>query len=163
MKPQAFTLIELLVVVLIIGILAAIDLPQYKLAVVKSRLAAIRPLIASIRQAEEAYFLANGEYARYYDDLDIDLSSCSYWGNIKDVFYCDKYFGINSTVDLSAAQVYYCPNQQDRVTSTDWGSCFSDKAEFRYLVYFNHSEKPNQIECNGFTDLGRKVCNSLSL
>lgn len=44
---KAFPLIELLVVVLIIGILAAIALPQYTKTVEKSRLATVIPLARS--------------------------------------------------------------------------------------------------------------------
>ena len=73
MNNKAFTLIELLVVVLIIGILAAVALPQYQNAVWKSRNAQLKQLVKAVAQAEEAYYMANGKYAANFDELAIDL------------------------------------------------------------------------------------------
>ncbi len=72
-NKQAFTLIELLVVVLIIGILAAVALPQYQKAVWKSRYTTVKILAEAIANAEEHFYLANGEYTTDLDALSISL------------------------------------------------------------------------------------------
>ncbi|WP_458401985.1 type IV pilin protein [Candidatus Avelusimicrobium sp.] len=70
---KGFTLIELLVVVLIIGILSSVALPQYNKAVWKSRTAQLYTAVRSLATAQEAYYLANGEYSKEFVNLDISF------------------------------------------------------------------------------------------
>ena len=75
---KAFTLIELLVVVLIIGILAAVALPQYQKAVMRARVAEYRINLDALAKAANSYYLANSTYANGNDlaKLDIVLPEC---------------------------------------------------------------------------------------
>ena len=70
-KNAGFTLIELLVVVLIIGILAAVALPQYEKAVEKSRAAEGMSVLKSLAVGMEEYILANGSLPKSISDLSI--------------------------------------------------------------------------------------------
>ena len=72
MKNRAFTLIELLVVVLIIGILVAIALPQYRKAVTKARFVQAKAVVSSLIQAQEVYYMANNAFATSFEELDVN-------------------------------------------------------------------------------------------
>ena len=78
---SGFTLIELLVVVLIIGILAAVALPQYQKAVDKSRFSNLMAITNALAQANEVYYLANGTYTTDFEALAVDIPATSISGS----------------------------------------------------------------------------------
>ena len=102
-----FTLIELLVVVLIIGILAAVALPQYQKTVEKSKATQAIDILNTLVHAQEMHYLRNGVYATQFKDLDLLLP---WTGNIR--FHpgtaSHHVIDTRSNPDWSA-QLYYDP------------------------------------------------------
>ena len=72
-NKKGFTLIELLVVVLIIGILAAIALPQYFRAVEKSKATEALSILGSLAASAERHRLVSDVWPTDVADLDLEF------------------------------------------------------------------------------------------
>ena len=94
-KLGGFTLIELLVVVLIIGILAAVALPQYQKAVAKSRFAEMILMTKSIENAEKLYYMENGTYTADFSVLSIQLPAGGTLNSSRMSYADGTYYEIN--------------------------------------------------------------------
>ena len=146
-NKRGFTLIELLVVVLIIGVLAAVALPQYQTAINKSRYAGLMPLARSVKDAEEEIFMTKADYTADLGDLAVAP------GNIDENNTSTATQG-NVTLSVVAG----ASEGQDYVKAVD-----NRNADNTFIMYFARSPKyAGEIHCEAKTNNAKaqQLCKS---
>ena len=150
-NERGFTLIELLVVVLIIGILAAVAVPQYQLAVEKSRAAEAITLMSSLQKAVDLYILQNGyQEVELVGDSDNDGIAGKLDIDIESVLDCD-----DECESKNFLYDAYCEE-------SDY--CYIGARNEHYSLGMNRNNDGNEKwekACVSLSSVGEKLCKSL--
>ena len=89
-KKFGFTLLELLIVVLVAGILAAVALPIYQVAVEKARFSELISLATAIDKQRQLFALSGADMPTF-ERIDFSVPGCEVGGTyLKDLICSDK-------------------------------------------------------------------------
>ena len=150
---KAFTLIELLVVVLIIGILSAIALPQYQKAVIKSKIGAMLPTLRTLAEANEIYYMENGQYTMNMNNLSVATpADCT--ALTEQLWKC----GTDFVIDNSSRETIlnYCAGK-----NSDYSTCRENRTVIILAEHkFSGQATAGKWRCTGGTN-GQKICKAL--
>ena len=150
-----FTLIELLVVVLIIGILAAIALPKYELAVEKSRLSEVYTVMHKVEQNWKMITLAGTEPNSGEESAELLL---------EDAGLEIKASHPDTDLPYGMGKNYCVVPSWVGVIAVKKEICNLDEAENPYLIVLgpeNDDESSFMQGCIGENEFGQKLCKSV--
>lgn len=167
-RNKGFTLLELLVVILIIGILAAVALPQYRMAVAKAKYVGLMDLAKSIAYSQERYFMVHNSYTNNFNDLDVDMPQdytskattqyCYDWGGCsilsQNSLYCLNY-------KINTGIIFYL-RHEDFYSSNDRGRSFcvannTDSSDFSNTLCKQITNKDTNSGSEGFTVCSKPI------
>ena len=149
-NKNGFTLLELLVAVLVIGVIAAIALPHYRLITLKAEYSQMVNIVRALGNAQEDFYLTHDRYTSDLNELTVTLPE---------------------GLEVGAEGRYYigkCGLQ----LGTNYMSGILFKGERRiasYTFYYKLSNTTNStgrgitrcVTYASYKDLGDKICKSL--
>lgn len=138
MKPRllrAFTLVEILIVVVILGILAAIVVPQYSKATEDSKIQATVDQLGKLRQAVSVYYVRNNA------TFPAVLAGDGTWGELLTQGYF-KYAPSNLHVGGSSANVISIGSGPDSAKTDSYGWIYNPATGDVWAASFDKDDKP---------------------